>query len=71
MDFSLVKDTAIKERMSLQFRAEFFNIFNKATFSTPGVGGSSGNVLGSPGFGYSSSTATAERQIQFGLRVIF
>jgi hypothetical protein len=71
MDFSLVKDTPIKERISLQFRAEFFNIFNTATFSTPGVSGSSGNVLGSPGFGYSSTTATAERQIQFGLRLVF
>lgn len=71
MDFSLVKDTNITERMSLQFRSEFFNIFNVATFSTPGVNGSSGNVLGSPGFGYASTTATTERQIQFGLRLMF
>jgi Carboxypeptidase regulatory-like domain/TonB dependent receptor len=71
MDFSLVKDTSLTERYKLQFRAEFFNIFNVATFSTPGTNGSSGNVLGSPGFGYSSTTATAERQIQFGLRLMF
>jgi hypothetical protein len=45
----------------LQFRAEFFNIFNVATF------GNLGSTVGSPGFGYSYQTATAERQIQFGL----
>jgi hypothetical protein len=71
MDFSLVKDTAVTERISLQFRSEFFNIFNVATFSTPGVNGSSGNTLGSPGFGFASTTATTERQIQFGLRLVF
>lgn len=71
MDFSLVKDTAITERVSMQFRSEFFNIFNVATFSTPGVNGSSGNILASPGFGFASTTATAERQIQFGLRLVF
>lgn len=71
MDASVVKDIPITERTSLQFRAEFFNLFNVATFSTPGASGSSGNVLGSPGFGYASTTATAERQIQFGLRFMF
>jgi hypothetical protein len=31
-DFSLQKNTQIKERMSLPIRAEFFNIFNHAQF---------------------------------------
>jgi len=65
MDFSLVKDTKINERFELQFRAEFFNVFNHATFGTPGA------TLGSPSFGISTGTATAERQIQFGLRLRF
>jgi len=38
-DFSLQKNTQIKERMSLQIRAEFFNIFNHAQFTNP-----SGNI---------------------------
>jgi hypothetical protein len=66
-DFSLVKDTAITERIKIEFRSEFFNIFNQHTFSPPG-----GNqVLGGPAFGVSTSTVLPERQIQFGLRLIF
>jgi hypothetical protein len=65
MDISLVKDTPITETKQLQFRAEFFNIFNHSTFATPG------GSLGSSSFGISTSTASAERQIQLGLRFIF
>jgi len=49
----------------LQFRAEFFNLPNHATFSTPN------DDLGNSSFGLSTSTVTSERQIQFGLRFIF
>jgi hypothetical protein len=65
VDFSLVKDTRITEEKTLQFRAEFFNLFNQHAFTIPG------QVLGNGGFGVASSTALAERQIQFGLRFIF
>jgi len=65
LDFSLVKDTRFTERMQLQFRAEFFNVMNHATFATPGAS------LGNPSFGISTGTATTERQIQFGLRFMF
>ncbi len=65
VDFSLVRDTRITEGKTLQFRAEFFNLFNQHAFSVPG------QVLGSPGFGVATATALAERQIQFGLRFIF
>ena len=34
-DFALLKDTAITERINLQFRAELFNIWNHAQFLTP------------------------------------
>jgi hypothetical protein len=64
-DFSVIKDTKITETKMLQFRAEFFNILNQATFGTPG-----GN-LGSSDFGISTGTQTAEREIQFGLRFVF
>jgi len=42
-DFSLHKSTRITERTSLEFRAEFFNIFNHAQFSNPTGNFSSGN----------------------------
>ncbi len=64
-DFSVIKDTRITESKTLQFRAEFFNIFNQATFGDPD------NLLGSTGFGEITSTASAEREIQFALRFIF
>jgi hypothetical protein len=66
-DFSVVKETAITEAKHLELRAEFFNIFNQHAFSTPG------QVLTSPAFGIASATAlpSEERQIQFGLRLVF
>ncbi|HEV2424267.1 MAG TPA: TonB-dependent receptor [Terriglobia bacterium] len=64
-DFSIIKDTRLTETKTLQFRAEFFNILNQATFGNPGA------TLGSSGFGVITYTATAERQIQFGLRLMF
>jgi hypothetical protein len=65
LDFSIIKDTKLTETKTLQFRAEFFNVLNQATFGNPGA------TLGSTGFGVITGTATAERQIQFGLRLMF
>ncbi len=65
LDFSLVKDTKITESKQIQFRAEFFNVFNHATFGTPGAS------IGAQNFGISTYTATTERQIQFALRFMF
>jgi hypothetical protein len=49
----------------MQFRAEFFNIFNHPTFNTPT------STIGNGSFGLSTATETPERQIQFGLRLMF
>ena len=68
LDFAVIKDTPFligKEVMSLQFRAEFFNIFNIVNFGLPS------NIVLGPGFGEISRTATNSRQIQFSLKLIF
>jgi hypothetical protein len=62
--FSLIKDTQVTERFNIQFRAEFFNLFNRTNFNLPD------NFLGSPTFGQILS-AQAPRRLQFGLKLIF
>jgi hypothetical protein len=70
VDVSLFKNTTISERVTLQFRAEFFNVLNHANFGTPNaIVFSSGAVSSSAGL--ITSTATTSRQIQFGLKLIF
>jgi hypothetical protein len=69
-DISLIKDTSFGRRGKnelgiVQFRAEFFNIFNVVNFALP-----SNVVLGS-GFGIISKTAGTSRQIQFSLKLIY
>lgn len=63
-DIALMKHTKIGERFDLQFRAQFFNMFNRVNFSLPGayVGSSTFGVIGSAGDG---------RTIQFGLKLEF
>jgi hypothetical protein len=63
--FSVIKDTKITESKTLQFRVEFCNSFDQATFSNPV------NLLGATGLGEITRTATTEREIQFGLRFVF
>jgi hypothetical protein len=63
-DMSISKNTKIAEGTMLQFRTEFFNTFNHVQFASP-----DGN-FSSPTFGQILD-AGAQRQIQFGLKVIF
>jgi hypothetical protein len=71
LDFSLLKNTSLSERFHLQFRAEFFNLLNRANFGTPNaVVFTSASVTPSPTAGVITSTATTSRQIQFGLKLI-
>jgi hypothetical protein len=61
---SLVKNTNFSERILLQLRAEFFNLFNHPNFNLPD------NFLGSPTFGRITS-AREPRHIQFGAKLMF
>ena len=69
-DFSTFKDTRINERMNVEFRAELFNLLNRANFNTPnliaftptGVSGTAGAI---------SSTSTTSRQVQFALKFLW
>jgi hypothetical protein len=68
LDTSVVKGFAATERHRIQFRAEFFNVLNRANFGAPNLRlfNSNGSRIGSAG--RISSTITTARQIQFGLR---
>lgn len=83
-DLTLVKNTKISEALSVQFRAEFFNLFNHPNFEAPnntqdlvGTGGDgesvftdpSGKPVGSAGKIF--RTVTTSRQLQFGIKFIF
>jgi hypothetical protein len=70
IDASVMKNTAISERVNLQFRAEFFNLANRANFGTPNATVFSGTTV-SGSAGLITATATTSRQIQFGLKLVF
>jgi hypothetical protein len=70
VDLSLFKRIAVSERVNLQFRAEFFNVQNRANFGVPNTTVFSGTTV-SPSAGLISNTVTTSRQIQFGLKLIF
>ena len=70
VDLSLFKNTAVSERASLQFRAEFFNVLNRPNFGTPNPIVFTGGAISSSA-GLITITTTTSRQIQFGLKLIF
>jgi hypothetical protein len=70
IDTSLFKTTAISERIKLQFRAEFFNLFNHANFGMPVVSTFSSGAV-SPTAGAITYTTTSQREIQFGLKLLW
>jgi len=76
LDYSMVKNTKIpkiSETFNVQFRAEFFNILNRANFAPPvaNLDLLSGPSIGAAPFGQITSTQGPERQIQFGLKFIW
>jgi Carboxypeptidase regulatory-like domain/TonB dependent receptor len=80
LDFSLFKNFQLTERARLEFRSEFFNIFNHPNFNYPGFGGNgvvavSGSTnFNNSTFGEIGSTRDApydSREIQFALKLYF
>ncbi len=78
-DISILKSTRITERTAIEFRAEFFNVWNYASFQSPQAGNQTGlGFFGNYGLvdvsgGTSAILATANRPrtIQFALKVSF
>jgi hypothetical protein len=69
-DLSFLKETPIRERLHLQFRAELFNLLNRANFNTPNAIAFTPTGV-SPTAGVITSTATTARQVQFGLKLLW
>ena len=65
-DTSLTKNTAITDRLNLEFRAEFFNVLNHPTFGLPAT-----NISVPSQVGRIASTANTPRDVQFGMRLSF
>jgi hypothetical protein len=77
-DFGVLKSTRIGERVSLQFRAELFNIFNHPNFSFPNTtafnaGSVFSNYQATPNAtaGQITSIVGTARQTQFSLKLLF
>jgi Carboxypeptidase regulatory-like domain len=64
-DFGLLRNIPLTERMTLQFRAEFFNLFNSVNFGAPDVSVADGPVFGT------ITSASDPRILQFALKFLF
>jgi len=79
IDFSIIKRLPISESKNIEFRAEFFNLFNHVNFANPfsnlnafaSSGGSidsnTGQIINPGDFGRITSTSNNPRLIQFAL----
>jgi len=84
LDLSLLKTTKVNERFSVQFRAEFFNVYNHPNFASPAASGNNLLTAGSS-FGLSQEMANASsgglllplfnqggpRSVQIALKLLF
>jgi hypothetical protein len=65
INFSAFKNFNLTERTALQFRSEFFNLFNTPALSNPNA------TFGTSQFGTITTTKQDNRQIQFALKLLF
>jgi len=67
LDVGLIKNNRFYRdgRLNLQFRSEFFNLFNRVRFGDPGL------TYGTPQFGVVTSQANSPRLIQFALKLLY
>jgi len=76
-DLGVMKETRIAERVSIQFRAELFNLFNHPNFNVPVTSAFAGGVTPNPTAGQitslvgSGGLSNVARQTQFSLKLIF
>ena len=75
-DISIIKRTNITERVNVEFRADFLNIFNRTVFGFDQGGDQYGSIIqgtqigaGVGGFGHVTSQSNFPREIQFGLKI--
>ncbi len=75
LDYAVMKETQIREKFRVQFRAEFFNLLNHANFALPNasvfVQAPNGGGNPNPTFGKITATTTSSRQIQLALKFMF
>ena len=64
---SLIRNQPFKERYNVQFRAEFFNVFNTPAVS---LGSGSSVTVNAPQFG-KVLIGGSPREVQLGLRLVF
>lgn len=69
-DFSALKDTTLRAHLHVQFRAEIFNLLNRANFNTPNLVVFTPSGV-SPTAGLVTSTSTTARQVQFGAKLLW
>jgi outer membrane receptor protein involved in Fe transport len=76
-DLAAVKNAKLTERLSMEFRAEFFNVFNNVNFGRPDgnladLGTTYGQITGLAGASSSNTYGTAQpRIIQFAMKFAF
>jgi hypothetical protein len=69
-DLSFLKNTKVRGRLTSQFRAEFFNVLDRANFGTPNtVVFTPAGV--SPTAGVITNTSTTSRQVQFAVKLLW